>query len=963
MILNGHTFAIFSNRILSHVLQIREWKFLRGTYLCFAFFYSIMVISVGSVAADQNTTEEIHATIRNGDRVVLPDEEGYIGVWRVTPSKTATITNRIPSQAYMDFPGILAISDHRNYIDLTDYFGEKKNASVSAWITISAREDWSGWFLMGSDDGFSMSIDGSEIYSDTTAHPAMSDQFAVDVSIARGEHVLCLEITNGSGAWGFFFRVVNGDFACPDNLAFSLPASLFRDQSWQTQALQKCNISPSLHVDQQNGHITLDYRSGGFRVQGLTLPPIVAQLTVNGTIVRQVPLDRSVEIPLPDTRDGAYVIDIFSQDQQRIMRKEWLIDPDEIELLHQLNDRLSRYPDEPEPLEIPDPVDPSELRTRIAVASIRSDTERLMRVITENEPDAAYRNRIVHSARIDLALLQQGKPEDVFQKENPVTLAYRSPFDHRLQRFVLYQPRQCNSSSSPFPLIVALHGQGTRSRLTIDRVFGCDVESPELESVAEKRDIPLPDVPWFVLASDAHGDAAYRYYSEWDVLRTQWIVEQLFPIDRNRVFITGLSLGGYGAASLALKYPDRYAGCYSVCGYYDLMHLRELRKGPYEPWETWCLQQAAPQEWVRNARNLAMFCDHGTGDEPERARVFIDRLHSFGYSVKSRFYDMGHEVWRRAYRSGRIFEELKNIRRNPNPKSIRFSSCSIRNNQAYWIRIEAFLTPRKQMVIQGDVEKNTIQIHTQNIKQFSIRSSALPSGFSGTRIRIDGQPVSFSRSLPESTYTLVSGQWEPERNPGESGGSSRHRLEGPLHDIWNGPVLFVIPGRDQAWQAVAYRVASMQASGRQGVPGGVVDIAFPVKTDREVTDEDRAYYSLALFGNAQTNMEIARLGQTPIQCGPSSISISDREYSGLDTAAVFIQPSPYVPDRYIRITLACTPLGLIESLFLPQFLPDYVIFNRHVTTQYGGRLKGERSYLEAGHFGDNWNALPGLVIR
>ncbi len=57
----------------------------------------------------------------------------------------------------------------------------------------------------------------------------------------------------------------------------------------------------------------------------------------------------------------------------------------------------------------------------------------------------------------------------------------------------------------------------------------------------------------------------------------------VFPKERERNFIAGLSMGGYGALHLGLSRPDIYAGCASFSGALDLQKFAENMKGEMEP--------------------------------------------------------------------------------------------------------------------------------------------------------------------------------------------------------------------------------------------------------------------------------------------------------------------------------------------------------------------------------------------
>ncbi len=66
------------------------------------------------------------------------------------------------------------------------------------------------------------------------------------------------------------------------------------------------------------------------------------------------------------------------------------------------------------------------------------------------------------------------------------------------------------------------------------------------------------------------GRGPYGFYSdisERDVLDVYDDVLALLNIDRNRLFISGYSMGGYGSARLAMLYPDRWAGLHNWVGF------------------------------------------------------------------------------------------------------------------------------------------------------------------------------------------------------------------------------------------------------------------------------------------------------------------------------------------------------------------------------------------------------------
>lgn len=71
-----------------------------------------------------------------------------------------------------------------------------------------------------------------------------------------------------------------------------------------------------------------------------------------------------------------------------------------------------------------------------------------------------------------------------------------------------------------------------------------------------------------VLTPLGRGQAGfYSDYSERDVLDALADVERTYPVDRDRVFAGGYSMGGYGTLRLGALYPDRFAGYINWVGF------------------------------------------------------------------------------------------------------------------------------------------------------------------------------------------------------------------------------------------------------------------------------------------------------------------------------------------------------------------------------------------------------------
>lgn len=117
--------------------------------------------------------------------------------------------------------------------------------------------------------------------------------------------------------------------------------------------------------------------------------------------------------------------------------------------------------------------------------------------------------------------------------------------------FVLYTPSQAESDTLPQPLIIFLHG-ASLSGNDLDRVerYG------PIDAVHKGLDIPA-----YVLAPQCSGG-----WKPERVLQTLEWVEDHYRIDSTRVYVIGMSMGGYGTLDFAATYPHLIAAAMGICG-------------------------------------------------------------------------------------------------------------------------------------------------------------------------------------------------------------------------------------------------------------------------------------------------------------------------------------------------------------------------------------------------------------
>jgi formylglycine-generating enzyme required for sulfatase activity len=100
------------------------------------------------------------------------------------------------------------------------------------------------------------------------------------------------------------------------------------------------------------------------------------------------------------------------------------------------------------------------------------------------------------------------------------------------------------------------------------------------------------------------------------------------PVDQDRVYLTGLSMGGFGAWYLAARHPDRFAAVAPVCG-------------------------GGPEEQAARLKDIPIWAWHGADDRavpPARSRNMIQKIRDAGGTPRhTELEGVGHASWTAAY--------------------------------------------------------------------------------------------------------------------------------------------------------------------------------------------------------------------------------------------------------------------------------------------------------------------------
>lgn len=203
------------------------------------------------------------------------------------------------------------------------------------------------------------------------------------------------------------------------------------------------------------------------------------------------------------------------------------------------------------------------------------------------------------------------------------------------RRYLLYLPKDYDvEQGRRWPLVLFLHGSGER---------GADVQLVATQGlpklVEEGHDFPFllvspqcPERGWWTTEENIGALAALLDE-----------IERGYAVDPDRVYVTGLSMGGYGTWALATAYPRRFAAIVPICGGGDPSNVCALRHVP---------------AWVF----------HGEDDKivpPRQSLEMVDALRACGGNVRLTTYPgVGHDSWTRTYANPELYAWLLDQRRN-----------------------------------------------------------------------------------------------------------------------------------------------------------------------------------------------------------------------------------------------------------------------------------------------------------
>jgi pimeloyl-ACP methyl ester carboxylesterase len=404
------------------------------------------------------------------------------------------------------------------------------------------------------------------------------------------------------------------------------------------------------------------------------------------------------------------------------------------------------------------------------------------------------------------------------------------------QPYAVYSPPI--EAGKTYPLVISLHMEQSTHRLNLRQVLGGD----------QVRPMAHPDA--IVACPLARGTMGYAGIAERDVYDVVADVERRFPIDPDRVYLTGISMGGSGALRLALTRPDVWAAVAAVCPMPD-PEIEAL---------------------AGNAVNLPVRIYAGEQDPlvpVAETRAWQRRLVDAGVPAEYlEFPGVRHNAWVLAYREGAVFDWFAQFRRKRAPERVRLTAGTYGNGSAYWVRIDGMTPGTPATIDAARTGTAAVKVETKNVDGFTLTlpEQSRPGGL--VRITIDGTAVAVKAGAPLS-FQKAGGRWRAGllQTAGKRPGT-----EGPIAAVVSRRHIYVYGTGGAASESeveVRKKMAALAAEWAE--PASPLTVELPVKADTEVTADELAHADLVLFGTRETNALVARFAAAlPLELNPGA---------------------------------------------------------------------------------------------
>lgn len=346
---------------------------------------------------------------------------------------------------------------------------------------------------------------------------------------------------------------------------------------------------------------------------------------------------------------------------------------------------------------------------------------------TRMTPPATFEGKraglLVAGALWLLAGWSHAQPAPVPPPGQDLRHSYRSEIDGTDQPYRLYIPAAYDGSK-PFPLVIAMHGTGGNENSLFE-----DKRLPphELMRVAEKHAV-------LMATPHGRGTTEYRGIGENDIFCVLADLQRRYRVDPERIYLTGQSMGGTGAAYLALHHPDLFAASAPLAAAYSFPWI--VANGMHVPF--W---------WIQGAKDADFYL--------EGVAEGVERMRRLGQNVR---YD---RIPNEEHAAGLVRVDaavgwLVQHRRVAHPTEYVFEIDTPLHGRAYWTDVTEIERPGRIAVVRARAAgRHRVELQLENVSAVALFPDSVVFDLTAPLTVAVNDAIVFEGALPEDRQVRV----------------------------------------------------------------------------------------------------------------------------------------------------------------------------------------------------------------
>src|SRR5438445_592712 len=386
--------------------------------------------------------------------------------------------------------------------------------------------------------------------------------------------------------------------------------------------------------------------------------------------------------------------------------------------------------------------------------------------------DVGKARRALDAGTKRAALLREGKAP--WTSEGGVR-AYRSWIDGSVQPYMLAVPKNYHPAAAlQYRLDIFCHGRD-------EKLTDLNFISGKAPAAAEDHLVVHPYGRYCV---------ANKFAGEIDLFEILESLKKQYPIDENRIVLTGFSMGGAAVWHLATHYPDRWVAASPGAGFaetrqYQNINVNSPNAPPWYEQRLWHFYDAT--DYAANLANFPLIAYHGELDKQKQSSDVMEAaLAEEGLKLTRNVGPgVGHQYEDKAKAElDRRLAEYAHLGRNPMPPEIHFTTWTLRYNYCFWVSLEGLEEHWKRARVDAKlIDKHVVEATTSNVSAITFEQA--------TVINIDGQKIEIP-GIGRVFLRKIAGKWQAEkREPLPL--MKRPGLQGPIDDAFMDRFIYIAP--------------------------------------------------------------------------------------------------------------------------------------------------------------------------